>query len=184
MNINKVITNYANSFLDLVFDKDSFQSIVQDVEFVISTFHSNPELKRIFENPIIKSEKKFSIFSEIFGNRISIEILNFIKFLSEKNRESLIYFILQKFIELKNERLGLAKVDIYTPIVLNEQQIEKLRISLEKMLNKKILINFKEDKSLIGGFVAKVGDLIIDASLKNQLDLLKKQFIQGGPSLN
>lgn len=178
MSTNKIIKNYANSFLDLVFENDSFPSIVQEVEFIILTFETNPELKRIFENPIIKGEKKYLIFQEIFGKRISAEVLDFIKFLSQKNREELIYLILKKFIELKDDRLGLAKVDVITPIDLSQQQIEKLRLILEKMLEKKIIISSKEDKSLIGGFVAKIGDLIIDASLKNQLELLKKKFRQ------
>lgn len=178
MSTNKIIKNYANSFLDIVFEKDSFPSIVQEVEFIILTFEANPELKKIFENPIIKGEKKYLIFQEIFGKRISAEVLDFIKFLSQKNREELIYLILKKFIELKDERLGLAKVDVFTPIDLSQEQIEKLRLILEKMLRKKIIISPREDKTIIGGFIAKIGDLIIDASLKNQLELLKKKFKQ------
>ena len=59
-----------------------------------------------------------------------------------------------------------------------------MRENFEKLLNKKIRFNFTIDPNVIGGFVAKVGDTVYDASLKNQLEILKKRFLKGGASLN
>jgi len=59
-----------------------------------------------------------------------------------------------------------------------------LQSRLEKILNKKVRLNFKIDLDLVGGFIAKVGDTLYDASIKHQLELLKKQFLTGELSLN
>jgi sulfopyruvate decarboxylase TPP-binding subunit len=55
---------------------------------------------------------------------------------------------------------------------------------LEKILDKKVRLNFKTDLSLVGGFIAKVNDTLYDASIRHQLELLKKQFLTGEISLN
>ena len=65
----------------------------------------------------------------------------------------------------------------------NEQK-NVLQNRLEKILNKKVRLNFKIDLELVGGFIAKVGDTLYDASIKHQLELLKKQFLTGELSLN
>ena len=65
----------------------------------------------------------------------------------------------------------------------NEQK-SVLQNRLEKILNKKVQLNFKTDLNLVGGFIAKVNDTLYDASIKHQLELLKKQFLTGEISLN
>ena len=71
-----------------------------------------------------------------------------------------------------------------TAFELNDDQKEVLKIRFEKILNKKAIMIFKVDNNLVGGFIAQVGDTVYDASMKHQLELLKKEFVQGGLSLN
>ena len=63
-------------------------------------------------------------------------------------------------------------------------QIHGLQSRMEKILNKKVQLNFKKDANLVGGFIAKVDDTLYDASIEHQLELLKKQFLTGEISLN
>jgi F-type H+-transporting ATPase subunit delta len=87
-------------------------------------------------------------------------------------------------LELRDEYLGIASVEVTAAIGFTTEQKSSLQERLEKILNKKVRLNFKTEKDLVGGFIAKVGDTLYDASIRHQLELLRKQFLTGELSLN
>ena len=184
MNESKVSTRYANSLLSSANEKGKLETVAKDMELVYSTIISSAELSRTLSSPIIKAQLKSSILEEIFKKKISKETLDFLKFVIEKNREGLLESIVQKFLELRDQKLGLINVNVKSAVELGEDQKKKLKEKFEKLLNKKVKFNFSIDPNVVGGFVAKVGDTVYDASLKNQLEILKKRFLKGGASLN
>ena len=184
MNESKVSVRYANSLLGSATEKGSLNKVAKDMELVYSAIKSSGELSRTLSSPIVKAQIKSSILEEIFKKKISKETMDFLKFVVEKNRENLLESIVNKFLELRDQKLGLVNVNVKSAVVLGEDQKKKLKEKFEKLLNKKVRFNFTVDPDVIGGFVAKVGDTVYDASLKNQLEVLKKRFLKGGASLN
>ncbi len=180
----KVSIRYANSLLDLISEKNNLEQVAKDMELVQSAITSSSQLKNLLESPVIKLEMKKNILGEIFGGKITEESMNFIKFVVEKNRENLLPGIITKFLEFKDEKLGQINVDVKTSFDFTDEQKEKLKSVLENILNKKTNLNFKVDKTIVGGFVATVGDTVYDASVKHQLELLRKEFLQGSIQLN
>ena len=85
---------------------------------------------------------------------------------------------------MQDEHLGIANVFVTTSTEFSKEQKNVLQSKLEKILDKKVRLNFKTDMKLVGGFIAKVDDTLYDASIKHQLELLKKQFLTGDISLN
>ncbi len=181
---SKVSIRYATSLIDMTSEKNNLNEISKDMELVYSAILSSDELKNLLTSPVIKSEKKISILSEIFKNKISVDSFNFIKFVVDKNREDILSNIIEKFLELRDQKLGLIRVKVKTSFDFTNEQKEKLEKRLEQMLNKKTELSFVVDKSVIGGFIAKVGDTVYDASVKHQLELLKKEFLRGNIQLN
>ena len=84
----------------------------------------------------------------------------------------------KRFYFLSNQKLNRVDVDIVSAIELDEKQKAEIKTKLEKMVNKKITSSFKVDASIIGGFKARFSDTVIDASVKHQLELLKKKLFQ------
>jgi F-type H+-transporting ATPase subunit delta len=159
-------------------------TVYNDVKLLISAFNDSDELQRVVESPVVRPELKISILDEIFSGKIDKETTNFIHFIIEKRREEILYSVAEKFIELRNEHLGIVELVVKTAFELNDEQKVVLKERFEKILNKKTTLNFKINNNLIGGFIAQVGDTVYDASMKHQLELLKKEFVQGGLSLN
>ena len=184
MNESKVSTRYANSLLSSASDKGTLNTVAKDMELIYSTIKSSDELSRTLSSPIIKPQLKSSILEEIFSKRISGEAMEFLKFIVEKNREDLLESIVSKFLDLRDKKLGIIIVQVRSAVPMTDAQKKKLRESYEKLLNKKVRFDFAIDPAVIGGFIAKVGDTVYDASLKNQLEILKKRFLKGGASLN
>jgi F-type H+-transporting ATPase subunit delta len=180
----KVSYRYAESLLQIAEEKNTLETIAKSMELINSVFIENPQLKRMLTNPVIKPQVKVSILSEIFKSKIDEETLSFILFVIHKNREGLLYDIITKFLELRDEKLGIVNIAVRTAFVLDDDQKEQIQNKLEKKLSKKARLNFEIDKNVLGGFIAKVGDTVYDASLRHQLDLLKKEFLAGNLSLN
>ncbi|MBZ0199704.1 MAG: ATP synthase F1 subunit delta [Ignavibacteriaceae bacterium] len=180
----KVSIRYAQSLLDSAMEKNNLQPVFSDVELILSSLKQSSELRLVLENPVIKSETKISILFEIYKGKITEETADFLKFIVDKNREDLLPSIMEKFIQLYNEHFGLADAEVRTAFNFSDDQKSTLKAKLENIIKKKIKLNFRIDPQVIGGFIARVDDTVFDASVKHQLELLKKQFIEGGASLN
>lgn len=180
----KVSLRYANSFLQSLIDKKNLSLSIEDANFILDAFNKNPQLRRALESPIVRANIKASIFTEIFKNKISEDSLQFVEFVISKNRVDLLFSILTRFLELCDEYNGIAAVEVKTAVELNTDQKEKLENKLQSITDKSLRTNYSVDSNVIGGFVAKIKDTVYDASLKHQLELMRKEFLRFGSSLN
>lgn len=181
---SKVANRYAQSFLDTSIEKNVLDIVSKDFDLIHQSLNKSHELKRAFKSPVIKTETKQSILTEIFGKLISKNSLDFLNFVIVKGREELFTEILEKFEYLKDETIGSVKVDVTTAFVFTEEQKIQLQQKFESNLKTKARLTFKVDQNIIGGFVAKVRDTVYNASMIHQLGLLKKQLLQDGITLN
>lgn len=180
----KVSMRYASSLLDSAIERKNLDTIFNDMELISSTIEGSNQLQLVLQNPVVKSKVKSSILNELFQNKVDKNSLEFINFVVEKGREDLLLSIVKKFLELRDEHEGIVNVVVTTAFDFSEDQKELLKQNLEQKINKKVRLKFKLDPNIIGGFIARVSDTVYDASVKHQLELLKKQFMQGGASLN
>lgn len=184
MTETKVSSRYASSFLRNSIEKNNLEKSASDMSIILNSFESSRELQLAMKSPVIKSEIKESILIGIFSGKIDIETMNFLKFIIRKGRESLIASIAGRFLEMRDEHLGILQAEVHSAFELAAEHKEQLQKRFESLLSKKVNISYRINKELLGGFVAKIGDTIYDASVKHQLSVLKKHFIQSGLSLN
>jgi F-type H+-transporting ATPase subunit delta len=184
MKDHKVSFRYASSLLDATIEKKDVDSVSNDMELVFNALEGNIQLNLMLKSPVIKPQVKSSILNEIFKTKISDDSLNFLQFVIDKKREDLLINIAKKFLELKDEYLGIMNVEITTPFEFTDDQKERIKNKFESNLNKIIKLKFIVNKELIGGFIARVADTMYDASIKHQLEILRKQFLSGNVSLN
>jgi F-type H+-transporting ATPase subunit delta len=184
MSTYKVSYRYASSLLNSVIDKNVFDAVSDDIRLISSILEANRQLLIALSSPIIKPNLKLTVLESIFKSRVNIETMNFLRFLIEKKREDLLGDIAKIFLVLRDEKLGIVNVKVKTIVDFTHDQADQFKNNLEKLLQKKVRLNFNVDPNVIGGFIAQVGDTVYDASLKHQLELLKKQFLIGGSSLN
>lgn len=177
----KVSTRYATSLLDSAIQKNLLDTVSNDVDFVVSVFGENPNLKRMLENPVIRPEIKTSIIEEIFKDKISPDALEFMLFVIKKKREEILFSILEKFKELRDLKLGFVNVNVVSASEFTDSQKSELKDKLQKMLQKKVRIKYQVDEKILGGFIVQAGDTVFNASIKHQLGLLRKHFTEANP---
>lgn len=180
----KVSARYALSLLDSAIQKNQLDIISNDVDFVFSVIKQNPNLNRMLENPVIKPEIKSSILTEIFSNKINSETMDFLLFVIRKKREEILFSILEKFKELRDLKLGFVNVNVSVASEFTDSQKNELQTRLENSLKKKVRMNYKVDEKILGGFIVQAGDTVYNASIKHQLELLKKHFVEASPINN
>lgn len=173
-----ISTRYANALMDISEENQSFERVVQDVELLHDTLKNSKELRNVLLSPIIDSKKKSEILIAVFGSMISGDVNKFLKFLIEKGRENILYDITRRFLSLSDEKTGRVKVSITSAIDLDESQKERIKVKLEKMIDKKVIPSYNIDASIIGGFKARLNDTVIDATVQHQLELLKKKLFE------
>ncbi len=180
----KISSRYALSFLRIAIDKNILENTASDMEMMLNAFEDSRELRRAIESPVIRSEVKETILSEIFSGKVDDESMKFIKFIVSKGRESLLPSIAKRYLELRDEHLGIVQASVFSAFELSGEQKDQLKKKFESSLGKKVIFSYQIDNNLLGGFVAKLGDTIYDASVKHQLNLLKKHFVKVGITLN
>lgn len=173
-----ISTRYANALMGIAEKKGLFPQIIEEIKFVNNTLANSKELRSLLVNPTVNSQKKITILNEIFNSHINNELSNFLKFLVEKERENLLNDILKRFLNLADEKLNNANVNIISAIELSMDQKYNIETKLKEILNKNIIAEYEIDNSIIGGFKAKFNDSIIDASIQHQLELLKKRLLK------
>lgn len=184
MSYAKVAIRYATSFLEASIEKNTLEQSASDMEIILNAINGSSLLRRFLENPIVKTDLKKSTLNEIFRKHISAETLKFIEFIVDKNRENALKDIAEKFLELKDEHIGVARVDIKSAFQLTDEQKKIIEQKFESLLNKKVVASYTVDQNVIGGFVAKVKDTVFDASVSHQLELLRQQLLKGSLLLN
>ncbi len=184
MSEQKVSIRYCNSLLDTAIEKNILDAVYSDMGLISASLESSRQLSMMLLNPVIKSNVKLSVLESIFKNRIHSETFNFLNFLILKGRENLLSNISKKFLELRDDYLGIVSVKVSSAVNLDDTQIKNFQSKLEILLQKKVKFIFKIDPSVLGGFIAVVNDTVYDASLKHQLALLKKKFLSSSVSVN
>lgn len=178
MSVYRISYRYANSFFQLAEEKKSLKNIAEDVEIIYNTFVQSKELRAILRNPVIKQKDKKNLLSKIFGAKIRKETSDFLEFIVAKGREDIITEIMKEFLNLRDEKEGIVRTNIVSSIELTDDVKKNLTSTLEKRTSKKVKTDYSVDPNIIGGFIVKIKDTVYDASVKHQLELLRKKFSQ------
>ena len=158
-NLLNQIEGHSSSMLDLINQSKDFCNLIKDPTI-------NQEDLSIIINKISENNK----FDKLF--------INFLNFLIQKRRFFFIERILKSFIETCSRKRGELKAELKSAKNLTSDEIIKITEVLTKNFNSKIKLNYKHDKSLIGGLVVQVGSTMVDTSIKNKLQQIENRMIE------
>lgn len=181
---SKIARRYSTALLEEADRQSLTDVIVKDAAVVIKAINDSRELQLFFQSPVIDKDKKLSIVTEIFKGKINQLSFSLISLMVSRKREAETKNVFEDFLELRDERNGIAKAEVVTAVELTEEEKKDIKLKIDHYSKLNSLPTFKVDKSVIGGFKIKIKDTILDASIKRQLELLLKKFKEGGVSLN
>jgi len=172
-----ISVRYSKALFKSASEKKVLDRVSRDMQMLFNTLTANKNIRLVLKNPVIRSADKLQILSKIFSGRLGSDVMDFLKFLIDKNREDLLEEIAREYILMQDREAGFINLTVTSRNDISAAQKEVLKKKMESYTGKKVKIAFKLDPKLIGGFVVKIGDTVIDASVKRQLELLRHTLL-------
>jgi len=172
-----IADRYALAFMDLAQRQDMFDKFDSDLALVKETVGVNKDLKDFLEHPLIQASDKKDVIDKIFREHVSVYTLNLIKLLIDKNRLHILALLADHYKALLNKKRNISTAQIITAIEIDEETKNRVKEKLQKVFSMTIEVETQIDKEIIAGMIVKVGDKIIDGSIKTKFENMKKQVI-------
>lgn len=175
---NSIIANrYAEALVEIVnTGKLSYEKVSADMKVIENTLNQSLDLDEFLTNPLVSADDKKEIINKIFSNEVDTLIVNFLKVLVDKNRISAFREILVSYNELLDKINKLSRINVTSAVEMTEESKDRLKEKLEHKLQKQVVLDWEINSEIIAGLVIKMGDNIIDTSLRHKLDDLSKNI--------
>ena len=170
---------YARAFADVVLEaKLNPDEVAQQLRDFAATFAGSKDLRELLLNPSLPTAKRVSIL-DIVNRRIGCgpKVRNFLAVLISHERLGALAEILQEYHAEMNRRLFISDAEIVTARPLEEQERAKLEGQVAELAGTRVNATFREDKSLIGGAIVRIGSTIYDGSVRGRLERLKERLV-------
>ena len=175
MKSTKAANRYAQSLLDLAKENGELDRVKDDMMLVRDTVAASKDLALMLTSPIIKSEVKKKVIESIFSSSVTNLSMMFLHLLADKGRERMLEDIADAFINLYRYEKGIINAEVVSAVPMSAEWKAGLAAAFAKT-GKSIEFTESVDPSLLGGLRVKVGDQLIDATLRRKLNELKQEI--------
>jgi F-type H+-transporting ATPase subunit delta len=177
MTISILGRRYGNALLSLATEAGKVDKVAKDLNDFAASWTSSRELRTAFENPVVSAEARRTILKDIAAASGMDELVrNTLLLMSDRGRLGQIPDVAEAFSSLFEARSGRVRAEVITATELPDAYFTQLQKTLERVTGKQVSVSKRVDPSLLGGVVTRIGDQVIDGSLKNRLDELKHEL--------
>lgn len=171
----KSASRYAKALLELAIEHNKVDAIAGDMNFLLQTAE-NRDFELFLNSPLINTEKKINILAEVFGQFEEITS-KFVNLVTRNRRDYMLPAIASSFNQQVKEYKGIVPVTITSAVALNEKTKNDIIGKISATVSgKTVEITEVIDKEIIGGFIVRMGDQQIDASIASQFNNLKQRL--------
>ena len=175
MDKEAIAKRYASAIYDIAESSDKIGEIREALNILAENYNEDEEFKVFLLDPSIKYDEKVKYLHKSF-DFISEDAFKIINYLVKKGRVSLAEKIKDSYLKIYYEKNNKILVNATFTKELSDNQRETLMKKLEEKYKKKIVLNLSVDEELIGGGIIKIGNKVIDGSIKSQIENIKKIF--------
>ena len=170
-------SSYGDALFELALEQNELDSVAEQVDVLAQSFAENPELLKLLTHPKISKEEKISVIENIFKGRFSDDIVGFLVVITEKDRGAEIENILRYFQAKVREykKIGVARVLSATELTKEQKKRVEKKL-LQQTSYESFEVDYSVDASLIGGMVIRIGDRVVDSSIRTKLDTMAKNL--------
>ena len=170
---------YSLALYELANESSLLKQVEDQSLSILDLISSSKDFFNLIKDPTSSQQDLLKVINNISENNKFENLLkNFLSFLITKRRFFYVEQILKSFIETCSKKRGELKAEIKSAKELSSEEITKITDELTQNFSSKIKLNYKYDKSLIGGLVVKVGSTMVDTSIKNKLQQIENRMIE------
>ena len=170
---------YALALYELASESKLLAQIEDQCSSIINLISSNKDFSNLIKDPTSNQGDLLKVINNLSeNNKFEILLKNFLSFLITKRRFFYVEQILKSFVETCSKKRGELKAELQSAKELSGDEISKITEELTQNFSSKIKLNYKHDKSLIGGLIVQVGSTMVDTSIKNKLQQIENRMIE------
>lgn len=172
---SKVAKRYAQGLLEFTNESGQTATVFSEMKDVVKLMSQSADLNKFFLTPYIDAKKKTEVANEIFKG-LSLSSQNLIRLVIKQGRENQLKNIAQEFINKVEDINGVQRITLTTATELSKENIDQILKSTNLVNGSNFDLKVNVNPKLLGGYILRVGDQQIDASVKNKLNQVKKDF--------
>ena len=172
-----VSKTYGDALFETACEAGRMDELFEEVKAIKGILETNQDFQDLMVNPKVMREEKENIIETTFKGRVSDEIIDLMQLMILKGRYGDIISVFEYFVGLVKEKKKIGIAFVTTAIELNESQKEEIRKKLLETTHYQTFeMNYAVDASLIGGMVVRIGDRVVDSSIRTKLYELSKNL--------
>lgn len=173
-----VSRRYARALLEIGQSEGNLDALVADVEKIGAAYAGSHDLRVAVESPLVALPAKQAIVRELCEKlAVGATARHTALLLGDRRRFQLLPEIATLLREMNDAKKGVVRAEVTTAVALSDAFYQKLQTTLERLSKKRVVLDKKHDPTLIGGVVLRIGNLVLDSSLKTRLDGLKHALL-------
>ena len=172
-----VSKTYGDALFAVALEEARMDEFFEAAKGLLEVFRANEDFEKLMIHPKIIKEDKVKIIKEAFEGQIPDEMLDLMTLMVTKNREKDMQKVFDYFVELVREEKKIGKADVTTAVPLSaDQKVQVEGKLLETTEYESFEVNYRVDKSLIGGMIVRIKDRVIDSSIQTKLNNLSRNL--------
>jgi F-type H+-transporting ATPase subunit delta len=174
-----VARRYAKALIDLATRDNTIAEMGEELQQHLELLQSNVQLQTLLRNPGLAVEVKTNVLTAILEHTQPTPLLhNFLLLLLKNDRLQHLDAICDHYERMANEKLRQVKAQVTTATALDERQAQAVEQKIAAMTQKDVLMEKRVDPSILGGLVVRINHVVLDGSLRGQLNRLRQELIE------
>ncbi|OUM85054.1 MAG: ATP synthase F1 subunit delta [Bacillus thermozeamaize] len=173
-----VAKRYAKAMFELALEQGRLDEIAADLTLIRDSIDQHAPWREWLANPQVSAQDKQSAVRQLYGEKVSPEVLHLLLILLKNRRALLISQVVRSYLDMVDEYKGVVHAHVSSAFPLTETEEEHLAASLKELTGKTEVVLHKEtDPELIGGVLVRIGDRLYDGSVRGLLQRMEKQLV-------
>ena len=177
MLISTIARRYAEALYEAAKDAGLTREIGEQLEQLLRVLKTDRELDLAFRSPALTAGRRRQLLEECFQGELHPFVLNLCQLLWTKGRENSLPSVVTAYRQLLRKDEGLLTAEAVSASNLTEEQLAPRRQALEKRFGQPVIIEMKVDRSLLGGVRVRVGNTVLDGSVRGHLQALRERML-------
>ncbi len=179
MSLAAVAERYARALCELAVESGQLEATTQQVTDVAALYDSSPDLRAVLDNPIVPEATRAAVLDAVVQRLgLGTAARNTVRLLVRRRRLTALPELARALRRLADERTGMIRAVVTSATPLIEADAQRLAEQLARTTRQKVVLERRVDPTLLAGVVTRIGDKVIDGSLRGRLDALERRLLQ------
>jgi F-type H+-transporting ATPase subunit delta len=174
-----IANRYARALADVIIERNETNEVTKELTDFERMMAEHSQLRDVFASPVIAAERKRAVLGELLARAgLRQTTANFLRLLLDNSRLHDLGQMVNALSRDLDDRMNIVSAEITTAREIGQQEKAELESQLKAATGKEVRLRFRTDPAIIGGLVTRIGSLVYDGSIKNQLAQMKKKLME------